>query len=135
MGSHIPLSYSHDSPDSQYVEDLAAHLARAGVPVWFDRQLMTGDRVDITADESFEHPRLDAIYDVLDSDRSDLAMYLNIVDTLGGHSVLDIGYRTGTFALLLADRGRGGYRRRSGGRVTVCRASQVRCRAWVLDPW
>jgi len=57
------------------------------------------------ADEIFEHPRLVAIYDALDSDRSDLAVYVNIADELSAQSVLDIGCGTGTFALLLADRG------------------------------
>ncbi len=56
-------------------------------------------------DEIFEHPRLVAIYDALDPDRSDLETYLAIAQELGAHSVLDLGCGTGTFALLLADRG------------------------------
>ncbi|GAB2991496.1 class I SAM-dependent methyltransferase [Amycolatopsis acidiphila] len=58
------------------------------------------------ADEVFEHPRLAAIYDALESDRSDLDAYLAIADELAAHEVLDIGCGTGTFALLLADHGR-----------------------------
>jgi SAM-dependent methyltransferase len=56
-------------------------------------------------DAIFEDPRLAAIYDALDPDRSDLEAYLGIVEELGAGSVLDLGCGTGVFALLLADRG------------------------------
>jgi SAM-dependent methyltransferase len=56
-------------------------------------------------DEAFANPRLTAIYDALDPDRSDLDVYAAMVAEFGARSVLDIGCGTGTFACLLAAQG------------------------------
>lgn len=56
------------------------------------------------ADECFGHPRLAAIYDPLDPDRSDLDAYIQMTEEFGARQVLDIGCGTGVFALLLAER-------------------------------
>ena len=56
-------------------------------------------------DAAFDEPRLAAIYDALDPDRSDLDAYLAMIAEFGARSVLDLGCGTGVFALLLADRG------------------------------
>ena len=55
-------------------------------------------------DQEFRNPRLAAIYDYLDSDRSDLDHYLNIIDHIDANSVLDIGCGTGSLLCLLATR-------------------------------
>jgi SAM-dependent methyltransferase len=61
--------------------------------------------VDCIADEIFEHPRLVAIYNALDFDRSDLDVYVGVADQLRARRVLQVGCGTGTFALLLAGGG------------------------------
>ncbi|WP_433797023.1 class I SAM-dependent methyltransferase [Actinoplanes sp. CA-252034] len=53
-------------------------------------------------DQKFAHPRLAAVYDTFDSDRGDLDAYLDIVDELGAHRILDYGCGTGSLAVRLA---------------------------------
>jgi SAM-dependent methyltransferase len=60
----------------------------------------------VVPDPIFGHPRLAAIYDFIDDDRSDLDAYVAIVEKLGARSVLDIGCGTGTFACRLANSGK-----------------------------
>lgn len=58
------------------------------------------------ADAIFEEPRLAAIYDAIDDDRSDLEVYAALVAELGAHVVRDVGCGTGTFACMLAAAGK-----------------------------
>ena len=52
----------------------------------------------------FADPRLAAIYDEIDTDRSDLDHYEAIVDEFGARSALDLGCGTGVLACRLAAR-------------------------------
>ena len=56
-------------------------------------------------DPIFSNPRLTAIYDAFDGQRSDLDHYLNIAKELKANTVLDIGCGTGCFAQILVDHG------------------------------
>ena len=60
----------------------------------------------LVADALFEERRLAEIYDPLDPDRRDLDAYVALVEDVGARSVVDIGCGTGTFACLLARRGK-----------------------------
>jgi SAM-dependent methyltransferase len=60
----------------------------------------------VVSDPIFAHPRLAAIYDFVDDDRSDLDVYVELVHEFGATSVLDIGCGTGTFACQLARLGK-----------------------------
>jgi SAM-dependent methyltransferase len=59
----------------------------------------------LMTDPIFAHPRLAAVYDELDGPRDDLALYHEVLASVGARSVLDVGCGTGTFALQLAGRG------------------------------
>ena len=56
-------------------------------------------------DALFADPKFAELYDILDADRSDLDMYVNLVDELSARRVLDIGCGTGSLASLLVGRG------------------------------
>jgi SAM-dependent methyltransferase len=62
--------------------------------------------VILMPDPIFQERRLTEIYDLLDPDRNDLDVYIALVDELGANAVLDVGCGTGTFACLLAQRGK-----------------------------
>lgn len=53
-------------------------------------------------DQAFADPRLAALYDALDGDRSDLDVYVALAEELGVSIVVDIGCGTGSLAVRLA---------------------------------
>lgn len=56
-------------------------------------------------DPIFSEPRLAAVYDTFDGDRSDLDVYAAIVEEFAARRIIDIGCGTGAFACILAKRG------------------------------
>ena len=59
----------------------------------------------VVPDAIFAEPRLAAVYDAFDDDRTDLDAYVRIVTELGASSVLDVGCGTGSLAVRLARAG------------------------------
>ena len=57
-------------------------------------------------DAIFAHPRLAAVYDAFDGERTDLDTYLRIADEFDVYHVLDVGCGTGSLAIRLAEGGR-----------------------------
>jgi hypothetical protein len=44
VSGHVFISYRHIGPDADYVDRLAQFLMAAGISVWFDREMISGDR-------------------------------------------------------------------------------------------
>lgn len=61
--------------------------------------------VEYVPDRLFTHPRLAAIYDVVEAVRDDLEAYVRIANEFAARSVLDVGCGTGCLALLLSAAG------------------------------
>ena len=57
-------------------------------------------------DAVFADPRLAALYDALDADRSDLDAYVAIVEEVSATAIVDIGCGTGCLAVRLAELGK-----------------------------
>jgi len=53
-------------------------------------------------DPAFTDPRFAVLYDLLDGDRSDLDLYVDVVREVGANLVVDIGCGTGELAIRLA---------------------------------
>ena len=62
------------------------------------------------ADPIFAEPRLAAIYDALDADRSDLDHYSAMVEEFGARQVLDVGCGTGSWPSCSRGGGFSGWR-------------------------
>jgi SAM-dependent methyltransferase len=56
-------------------------------------------------DATFSDPRQAVLYDVFNSDRSDLEVYVGIADEVEAHRVVDVGCGTGSLAVRLAELG------------------------------
>jgi hypothetical protein len=44
VDGHVFISYAHESGDTTYVERLAAFLTEAHITVWFDKEIIVGER-------------------------------------------------------------------------------------------
>jgi len=59
----------------------------------------------VVPDQEFSNPKLAVLYDHLDSGRTDLNLYVDLIEKLNVESVLDIGCGTGSLLCRLAKRG------------------------------
>lgn len=62
-------------------------------------------RFNTGVDPIFSNPRLAAIYDAFDGDRSDLVPYVKLIGDLQAKLVVDLGCGTGVLPLLLSEKG------------------------------
>lgn len=79
-------------------------MGRAPGPKW-QREPAGRRLTGRVGDALYGDPRLVAVYDEVDDDRSDLEVYLSLTEELEARTVLDLGCGTGVFARLLAGRG------------------------------
>jgi SAM-dependent methyltransferase len=88
-------------PKCRRARSIGTGLLASGKPMGSS----SSGRFSRMSDAIFEHPRLVAIYDALDSDRRDLEAYVAMVDEFAPKAVIDLGCGTGLLARRLAQRG------------------------------
>ena len=82
----------------------------------------------------FDDPRVAVVYDLFDSDRSDLDHYAAIIAELGARQlVLDLGCGTGTLAIMLAGSGLDVVGADPSRRDARCRAGEAGGRLRAVD--
>jgi len=94
----------HHNADVAELTPPVAFLWRSRRPLQ-PRHLARTSYGQAVPDKLFSQSELAQLYDPFDPDRGDLDAYVEILEELGASSVLDVGCGTGTFALMLAERG------------------------------